>query len=297
LSGRLAILTTVALLGLFARATAAERNEHESASAHREFVVKLRTYMASMAEDSAVDAERIRHRYTGFRVLTDRNALSDALGLGTLAFVPGDAELFNFRPRLRGFHPIGEKDVLHQRLYVAAHPGALGCLMQVAARVRSAALDVTSLVRHAEYQRTLQRTNPNARTQLATHTLGVAFDISVLNVPLSATQEIGHVLTVMRDSGDLFFIAEQRQFVFHVVPTPERLGFYAAVFHGLTSISPSAAPTGGNHLPRPDPSMALLTTDVHPPAWNKVVAPAGLGGAGLMAALGTLLIRWLNART
>jgi hypothetical protein len=46
----------------------------------------------------------------------------------------------------------------------------------------------------------------------------LAFDISVLNVPLRPTRELRDVLREMRDAGDLFFVAQTQQLVFHVVP-------------------------------------------------------------------------------
>jgi hypothetical protein len=87
---------------------------------------------------------------------------SGARGDGPIVSLPENALLFNLQPRLRGLHPVGERDLQHQSLYVGADPAALGCLLQVAARVRSAPLDVTRLVRHKEYQQALLRTNPNA---------------------------------------------------------------------------------------------------------------------------------------
>jgi hypothetical protein len=64
----------------------------------------------------------------------------------------------------------------------------------------------------------------------------VAFDISILNLSLSTATRIRDVLRQMRADGDLFFVAETRQLVFHVVPTPQRLSFYAAVFEALTAL-------------------------------------------------------------
>jgi hypothetical protein len=37
----------------------------------------------------------------------------------------------------------------------------------------------------------------------------------------------------MRQDRDLFFVAETRQLVFHVVPAPERALFYRGLFDGL----------------------------------------------------------------
>jgi hypothetical protein len=66
--------------------------------------------------------------------------------------------------------------------------------------------------------------------------MGLAFDISILNVPMASAREIRDVLRRMRDDGELFFIAETRQLVFHVVPSPVRAQFHAAVFSGLIEV-------------------------------------------------------------
>jgi hypothetical protein len=108
--------------------------------------------------------------------------------------------------------------------------------------VPSADLDVTSLVRHRDYQKSLARRNANARASVPTHTMGLAFDVSILNVPLSVAREIRDVLTRMSKDGDLFYIAERQQLVFHVVPAPKRRVFYAAVFETLTNVPRTELP-------------------------------------------------------
>ena len=220
---------------------------------HQAFLTNLRALMASMQEESRADAERIERAYRStVWLLPDRAALFTAREQRTIVPVPLNPSAFNLAPRLRGPHPIGEKDLENQWLYVAGHPGALGLLAHVALRMGEVPLDVTSLVRHLEYQQRLVRTNPNARTSLPMHASGLAFDVSVLNIPLSATRRLASVLRQMRDAGDLYFIAERQQLVFHVVPAPERLEFYAHVFRGLASAPPIS-------IPRPDPIRPAVT--------------------------------------
>jgi hypothetical protein len=195
--------------------------------------------MAELRAESRRDAERIAAAYgegAAAFAFSDFAALTASSREGVIRGLPIDEYRFNVRPRLTGAHPIGEKDLTHQAAYVAARPATLGVLLHVASRVRSTRLDVTSLVRHREYQRALQETNPNARTRLAAHAIGLAFDISILNLPISSAREIRDVLRKMRDDGELFFIAETRQLVFHVVPSPLRAQFHAAVFAGLTAV-------------------------------------------------------------
>jgi hypothetical protein len=85
-------------------------------------------------------------------------------------------------------------------------------------------------VRHTEYQGELRKTNTNANTAVPMHTMGLAFDIALVNTPLSRAYEIRNVLREMRDAGDILFIGERQQLVFHVVPNPSRLGYFTDVY-------------------------------------------------------------------
>jgi hypothetical protein len=231
--------TAAAVLVLAAALTTAPVRANEHDLRHDRFVREARAMMAELRAESRRDAERIAAAYgegAAAFVFGDFAALTASTQEGVIRTLPVDEYRFNIRPRLTGAHPIGEKDPVHQATYVAARPATLGVLLQVASRVRSTHLEVTSLVRHQEYQRALQRTNPNARTALPAHAMGLAFDISILNVPMAAAREIRDVLRQMRDDGELFFIAETRQLVFHVVPAPRRAQFHAAAFSGLTEV-------------------------------------------------------------
>lgn len=204
---------------------------------------ELNELMLALRPESLQDARRIQAAYGETLedgVLADRTALVLALSTGAIRRLPDSAKRLNVQTRLSGPHPIGEKDLAYQALYVAGHPAALGCLLHVAAVARSGPLEVTSLVRHLEYQQALQLTNANARVGAPMHATGLAFDISVLNLPAAAAADIRDALRHLRDEGYLFFIAETRQFVFHVVPAPEYLGWYAELFEALTSL-PDAA--------------------------------------------------------
>ena len=63
------------------------------------------------------------------------------------------------------------------------------------------------------------------------HTMGLAFDIALVNTPLARVQEIRRVLEHMRAAGDILFIGERQQLVFHVVPHPSRLGYFTGIYH------------------------------------------------------------------
>jgi hypothetical protein len=97
-------------------------------------------------------------------------------------------------------------------------------------------------VRHLDYQRALGQTNGNARTDVPTHAMGLAFDIALVNTPLDRVYEIRDVLRGMRDAGLLYFIGESRQLVFHVVPRQIWVGYYDAVQWALSVAPPAAAP-------------------------------------------------------
>lgn len=252
--------------------------------------------MAQLREESVRHARRVRAAY-GAQVrrlaIPDRAALWRALERARLAPLPRD-RAFNLNLRLDGAHPIGELDLPHQALYVAARPETIGCLLHVASRVEAGSLEVTSLVRHSAYQRSLARRNPNARTTVPTHAMGLAFDVSILNVPLTTAAEIRDVLRHMAARGDLFFIAEQRQLVFHVVPAPARRAYYAALHEAMTTVERPAIVLPG--WPGPPPaaaSDALLPAlpDVIPtplplrPGQAAYLALAGLAMAGLSCRL------------
>jgi hypothetical protein len=197
--------------------------------------------MTVLAPQSARDAAQIREVYPPYLKLLqlDRYAdLEGALATGGLVRLPSDTRAFNLTPRLGGLHPIGEKDLQNQSSYIAARPATIGALIVVASRVRSGPIEVTSLVRHGEYQEELRAANANANTSVPMHTMGLAFDIALINTPLARVREIRDVLLAMRAAGDILFIGERHQLVFHVVPQPSRLGYFNDVYaRAMGSIS------------------------------------------------------------
>ena len=270
--------------------------------AHVAAVVRL---MTELRPESTRHAAAVREAYAG-EVATlafpTRRALAHALDSGTILTLPRDARARNVRLRLTGPHPIGEADLAYQQLYVAARPEAVGLLFEIASRVRSGPIEVTSLVRHHEYQRRLARSNANARTAVPTHAMGLSFDISILNSPVATAREIRDVLRRMAAHSDLYFVAEQQQLVFHVVPAPERRDHYAAVYEALIA-------AGEPHIPVPEPPTApthaqlvTILSDVFPihaasastkgaAMWVPLVV--SIGGWTLAVGLGrSLLARW-----
>ena len=260
-------------------------------SREAQFVRQTREFMTRMATGNKVDARKIAKSYGAAAVsdaLPDRDSLAAAIGAGHVRSLPGGASMLRVRPRVDGAHPIGEFDLAHQSLYLAAHPAAIECLLRIAASMREGPIEVTSLVRHREYQTRLARTNVNATRSGSLHALGLAFDISVLNVPSSVARQLGDLLLEMRAAGDLYFIAETRQLVFHIVPTPERLNEYADVTRAMTDVGePRILPTAPRQLRLPSPAPWIIDMN----AASATVVPVGQALVTLLVAAGVRRLR------
>jgi hypothetical protein len=181
-------------------------------------------------------------------------------------------------------------DLAHQQLYLAAHPAALEALLRLSSSVRTGPVEVTSLVRHREYQRRLARSNVNATRRASMHTLGLAFDVSVLNVPSATAREIADVLLAMRRAGDIYFVAETQQLVFHVVPAPARLDAWTAV-HASTTVAgePDLLPRPGRYVTT---SVAPVSMLIVPPSATRASAAWSIPiGAGLLACAARMIRR------
>jgi hypothetical protein len=295
---RVAATAVVVLVALATMLMAVAAESDERNRAHDRFLREAVALMTDLRAESRRDAERIAASYgegAAAFVFADFAELTSSAEHGLVQALPLDEDRFNVRPRLTGAHPIGEKDLVHQPVYVAARAGTLGLLLHVGSAVRSSRLDVTSLVRHREYQHALERTNANARADVPTHAMGLAFDISILHVPIAAAREIRDVLRSLRDEGALFFIAETRQLVFHVVLAPGRAPFYEAVFAGLTDVpapawalSPLSRPT---FTLNPAPRDIPLTKSERRLAWL-FAAATGAGSLPYAVVALWLLVRF-----
>ena len=189
--------------------------------------------MIGLAADNARASHTVREEYRAYLdylVLEEFASLETALSNGGLVPLPRDAERFNVRVRTEGPAPIAEKDLQRQTSYISARPAAIGALLDIASRVQSGPLEITSMVRHTDYQDALRSTNANARTAVPMHTMGLAFDIALVNTPLKTAYETRDVLRKMQAAGDILVIGERKQLVFHVVPHPSRLGYYTEVY-------------------------------------------------------------------
>ena len=271
----------------------------------------LDAMMTALAPESARAGAAIRLLYQDhldLLMIDEYSELAGALENGGLVPLPDDPMRFNIAPRLEGAHPIGEKDLDRQSSYLAARPATIGALLDIASRVQSGPLEITSLVRHSDYQEALRTTNVNATTSVPMHAMGLAFDIALVNVQLETVYEVRDVLQRMQSDGDILFVGERQQLVFHVVPHPSRLGhytdFYMQAMRGAPPTGRSAhvvAFSGGRDVtpghPRPmvtatvlamfpaDGSLHALWTDAAAPletagtAGESLIAPPALRGA------------------
>src|SRR5687768_16869302 len=231
----------------------------------------LDAMMTALAPESARAGAAIRLLYQDhldLLMLDEYSELAGALENGGLVPLPDDPMRFNIAPRLEGAHPIGEKDLDRQSSYLAARPATIGALLDIASRVQSGPLEITSLVRHSDYQEALRTTNVNATTSVPMHAMGLAFDIALVNVQLETVYEVRDVLQRMQSDGDILFVGERQQLVFHVVPHPSRLGhytdFYMQAMRGAPPTSRSAhvvAFSGGRRVMHGSP-RPTVTTDV-----------------------------------
>ena len=198
-----------------------------------EFIRTIDRMMIAMRPQSVRASALISSTYRSYLdllVLRQFAALEESLSNGGLVPLPADPQRYNLKARVHGPSPIGEKDLDNQQSYISARPATIGALLDIASRVRSGPLEITSLARHSEYQNELRTTNKNAITSVPTHTMGLAFDIALINTPLDTIYEIRDVLRQMQEAGDILFIGERGQLVFHVVPHPSRLGYFNDVY-------------------------------------------------------------------
>jgi hypothetical protein len=257
--GRLSLTVCIAITGVLSLAPPASAG-----------LRALDRMMVELAASSAQSAETIRRVYQDhldILLLREYGELTGALDNGGLVPLPEQPLRFNIVPRLDGPHPIGEKDLENQTSYTAARAATIGALLEIASRVKSGPVEITSLVRHSDYQEELRTTNPNAITSVPVHTMGLAVDIGLVNTPLETIYEIRDVLRRMQDEGDILFIGERRQLVFHVVPHPSRLGHFNDVYLRAVG-APLTSRSAGAHAfldaPRllPDRLAPQVTTEI-----------------------------------
>ena len=241
----------------------------------------LDAMMIELGPQTAKASATVRKEYTAYLdllVLDEYESLETALYAGGLVPFPGHPDDFNVRVRTEGPAPIAEKDLENQARYISARPATIGALLEIASRVTSGPLEITSLVRHSEYQDTLRASNHNAYTSVPMHTMGLAFDIALVNTPLQRVYEIRDVLSQMQADGDLLVIGERKQLVFHVVPHPSRLGYFtdvyaraaAAALTGSTVIASEPLRTELTPYPQPLVSTEIVgfrPTDEIADAW------------------------------
>lgn len=213
------------------------------------------TIAAELRQQSRADALTIKEEYRPLMDSTmfeDEQALRTAMAEGKI--VPlSSVELPHLQPRLWGHSPIAERDLENQELYVALRPAAMGMLIDITRRVEHGPVEVTSAVRSAEYQRALTRGNSNANTDVPTHVMGYAVDIGLKYSSEATAKDLRRVLEDMREAGDIYFIAERNQLVFHVVPVPERIPHFQALYYKTRAAVEAPEPVVWEPSPVPEP--------------------------------------------
>jgi hypothetical protein len=258
---RVSVRLVTITLGIFCLTALPARAQRASEAG---YLTAVNTMLTGLAPASTRSALAIRENYRPFLhllALDDFTQIETGLANGGLVPLPIDPERFNVRVRLEGTSPIGEKDMANQASYVSARPATIGCLLDIASRVKSGPIEVTSLVRHLGYQHELRMTNANATPDVPTHALGMAFDIAIVNTPLKTVQEISDVLQQMSAAGDILVIAERHQLVFHVVPQPSRLGWFTAVYTHLINGQPMTRPVANASL---TPAVDAVISSLQP---------------------------------
>lgn len=207
---------------------------------------------------SRADALTIKEVYRPLMESTmfaDEVELREATEAGEL--VPlSSVELPALQPRLWGHSPIAERDLENQHLYVALRPAALGMLAEITRRVNHGPVEVTSAVRSEAYQRALSRGNSNANTDVPTHVMGYAVDIGLKYSTAETAKDLRRVLDEMRDAGDIYYIAERNQAVFHVVPVPARFAHFETIYAqtlALQQLPPQNPEPAWGPSPVPEP--------------------------------------------
>jgi Family of unknown function (DUF5715) len=232
------------------------------------FIKALDAMMVQLTAQTAKAAATVKKEYRAYLdllVLDEYASLQDALYAGGLVPLPGEPEHFNLRVRTDGPAPIAEKDLDNQATYISARPATIGALLEIASQVKSGPLEITSLVRHTEYQDDLRTSNANAYTSVPMHTMGLAFDIALVNTPLERVYEIRDVLSRMQAAGDLLVVGERKQLVFHVVPHPSRLGYFTEAY----ARAAAAAIAGGGFVSTP--MKTALTPYARPVVSTEIV--------------------------
>ena len=220
------------------------------------------TMVSELRQQSRTDALTIKEEYRPLMataIFTDRDHLRRATDAGELVPLSAIA-MPHVQPRLTGESPIAQKDLENQSLYVALRPAAMGMLIDISRRVAYGPLEVTSVVRTAEYQRALMRGNGNANTDVPTHAMGYAVDIGLKFAPESTAKELRRVLEEMRASGDIYFIAEANQLTMHIVPVRSRIPHFEAIYRQARTAAEQPAP-----VPSPEPEQTVPAPVSTPP--------------------------------
>jgi hypothetical protein len=182
-----------------------------------------------------------------YQSVTDLKA---AIASGKLVRPPSDPAYFSYALRMDGPAGIGSQDPANRELYATDPPAVIGALLYVASETRRAweqsphpvgeqfvPLEVTSMVRTAQYQKLLNRVNGNSRTTFPSHTLG-AVDVSFAKLSRSEETALHFVLEDLGFEEDIGYFNEHKaQKTMHFMPSPKQASFFREIYDEATTSS------------------------------------------------------------
>jgi hypothetical protein len=214
----------------------------------RDGYIKLMTGNKSTVVSTVKAASRLEVWYSLDRAYQDVPDLKIAIADHALVSPPNNPPFFSYALRMNGPEGIGAEDVLNRDLYATDPPAVVGTLIYVAAATRKGwershprgekfvPLEVTSMVRTAEYQRLLNKHNANSRTTFPSHTVG-AVDISFAKLPPGEEKWLHCVIEDMGWDEYLgYFDEHMMQKTMHFAPSPEYVDFFNEVYNEAADI-------------------------------------------------------------
>jgi hypothetical protein len=176
--------------------------------------------------------------------------LKTAIASGKLVRPPSDSAYFSYVLRLDGPAGIGSQDPANRELYATDPPAVIGALLYIASETRRVweqsphpagerfvPLEVTSMVRTAQYQKLLNKVNGNSRTTFPSHTLG-AVDVSFAKLSRSEETALHFVLEDLGFEEDIGYFNEHKaQKTMHFMPSPKQTGFFREIYDEATTSS------------------------------------------------------------
>jgi len=169
--------------------------------------------------------------------------LKAAIASKGLVHPPNNPAYFSYALRMEDADGIGAQDPANRQFYATDPPAVVGALLYVAFETRRGweqshptgeqfvPLEVTSMIRTAEYQRSLHKVNGNSHTRFPSHTVG-AVDISFAHLPKGEEAWLRFVLQNLEFEEHVGYFDECKgQETKHFAPSPYHSDFFTAVYN------------------------------------------------------------------